>query len=112
MFFGQVPSDLIYVPINSVADSVRAIQTMQVRGAPLIAMVGCLSIAVEIEGDRKGKKAFTTAEQFLNYIREQVARLIAARPTAVNMQREGTSLIQFVEDICQNGEDLDTIKLM
>jgi len=107
-----VPSQLTYVPIKSVSDGVTAIQTMQVRGAPLIAMVGCLSIAIELDEDLKQKKTLSTVDEVLNYVREQVARLIAARPTAVNMQREGTALIQFVEDISHSEQNVETLILM
>jgi len=108
----KVPAELAYRPILSVADGVDAIKTMQVRGAPLIAVVGCLSIAVELEADLKRSDAsiLTTPEQIEVYIKEQVDRLVAARPTAVNMRQEGHELIQVVSKITHGTKDVATIK--
>lgn len=89
----RVPQELMYRDINNVSDGVDSIRTMQVRGAPLIAMVGCLSIALEM-----GKKDFGNGDEFLKYIEDQVQALVNARPTAVNMKREGNRLINFVRE--------------
>lgn len=52
----------------------------KVRGAPAIAVVGVLSLVVEIY-DRK----FGTVEEFYDYIQNRLDYLVSARPTAVNM---------------------------
>ena len=107
----RVPTELTYRQILSVSHGVDAIKTMQVRGAPLIAIVGCLSIAVELEEDLKTSSMnLLTTSQLLDYVKEQVQRLIDARPTAVNMRKEGHALIHFVETISKDTQDVGALK--
>jgi methylthioribose-1-phosphate isomerase len=106
----KVPAELVYRQILSVSNGVEAIQTMQVRGAPLIAVVGCLSIGIELDADLKDKNILSTPSLLLDYVKEQVDRLIAARPTAVNMKKEGYLLIRFVEESSRNVEDVKALK--
>jgi len=101
----RIPQEHVWRDVKSVADGVEAIKTMQVRGAPLIAMVGCLSIAAEIHG-----REFKTGEEFLKYIQEQVKALVDARPTAVNMKREGESLVEFVKKLTAKSSDMAEVK--
>lgn len=64
---------------------------MQVRGAPAIAIVGCLSLAVEISKEEfeKKKTLRREVEGKLNY-------LISARPTAVNLKIAADELMNLV----------------
>jgi len=101
----RVPHELTYRDIKGVDDGVDSIKTMQVRGAPLIAMVGCLSIAVEIEN-----KEFENGDEFLKAIEKYVQACIDARPTAVNMKREGNRLVNFVKEQIAKSGDIPDIK--
>jgi len=87
-----VPHQLVYVPVKNVLDGVEVIRTMQVRGAPLIAIVGCLSIAVELQNNPK-----EDVKEISKFLAESVEALINARPTAVNMKTEGTRLLEFTK---------------
>lgn len=66
----------------------------QVRGAPAIAIVGCLSLAVEISKEEfeKKKALRREVEGKLNY-------LISARPTAVNMKQAADHLISYINSL-------------
>lgn len=55
---------------------------MQVRGAPLIAVVACLGLAVELHAKKKTFPSVTVAQE---YILERIVHLRASRPTAVNL---------------------------
>lgn len=71
---------------------------MQVRGAPAIAIVGSLSLAVEIlqHPGYEDKAALRQAiETNLNY-------LLTARPTAVNMRTAANELISLANDFSKN----------
>ncbi|ODM97013.1 Methylthioribose-1-phosphate isomerase [Orchesella cincta] len=92
----RVPQEHVYRDIKTVADGVEAISTMQ---------VGCLSIVADMDG-----KGFTSAKDFLLYIEIQVKALIDARPTAVNMKREGIRLINFVKQQITQTEDVAELK--
>lgn len=65
--------------------------SVQVRGAPAIAIVGCLSLAVEISKEEfeKKKTLRREVEGKLNY-------LISARPTAVNLKIAADELMSLV----------------
>lgn len=65
--------------------------TLQVRGAPAIAIVGCLSLAVELRAGAGGDDPVT-------FIRESLCQLTSARPTAVNMGRAARELMEFAEN--------------
>ena len=63
---------------------------MQVRGAPAIAIVGSLSLAVEISKDEFQDKKF-----LLRDIEGKLNYLISARPTAVNMKLAADELLEL-----------------
>lgn len=86
-----LPGETKYIPILGVEDGWKAINKMQVRGAPAIAIVGCLSLAVEISKEEfeKKKTLRREVEGKLNY-------LVSARPTAVNLKIAADELISLV----------------
>ncbi|EZA61921.1 methylthioribose-1-phosphate isomerase [Ooceraea biroi] len=90
-----LPDVTQYSEIKGVGDGWKAINSMQVRGAPAIAIVGCLSLAVEIihNPEYVDKAALCQdIESKLNY-------LISARPTAVNMNTAANELITLAENL-------------
>lgn len=101
----KVPHQLVYRDIKSVEDAVEAIKTMQVRGAPLIAMVGCLSVAVELHN---GQSNLQDNASIQSYLEGKISALINARPTAVNMRKEG---LKLVEQAKQWGGSMDPSQL-
>jgi len=73
-----LPHEFKTVHLKSVDDVICAIQTMAVRGAPLIGVTGAygMFIAAKCNKNRVMDDA---------YLKEEAARLIKARPTAVNL---------------------------
>lgn len=67
------------------------------RGAPAIAIVGCLSLAVEIHPEEFGSKKSLRqeVEGKLNY-------LVSARPTAVNMKIAADELLVLANDLTKD----------
>lgn len=67
------------------------------RGAPAIAIVGVLSLAVELfhENFDSKKTLRQEIEGKLNY-------LVSARPTAVNMKRAADELISFTNSLASD----------
>lgn len=53
----------------------------KVRGAPAIAIVGCLSLAVELT-----KTDFISPDLVASHIASKLEYLVSSRPTAVNMK--------------------------
>lgn len=64
----------------------------QVRGAPAIALVGCLSLAVELAAGAGPARDAAALEAFVG---ERLRFLGTARPTAVNLAREQQRLLAF-----------------
>lgn len=89
----KLPHQEIYLEITSAEDAWKAIKLMQVRGAPAIAIVAILSLAVwgahyiqtSTDDARPGKKISQLFSDKLEY-------LITSRPTAVNLAEAATRL--------------------
>lgn len=59
------------------------------RGAPAIAIVGCLSLAIELK-----KESFSNTEEISMFIEEKLNYLVTSRPTAVNMSKAAKYFIE------------------
>nr|CAG4649448.1 EOG090X08IP [Scapholeberis mucronata]SVE93698.1 EOG090X08IP [Scapholeberis mucronata] len=79
----QLPESCTYISIENVEDAWQAIRQMKVRGAPAIAIVGCLSLAVEL---KKPSVAFQSKGELHTFVKQRMDHLVTSRPTAVNMQ--------------------------
>jgi methylthioribose-1-phosphate isomerase len=71
----RLPHEIVTVELRSVEDAARAIETMQVRGAPLIGGAAAYGICLAIAED--------ASDEALD---RAYARLIRTRPTAVNLR--------------------------
>lgn len=77
-----LPHESTYVPIHNVVDTWNVIRSMQVRGAPLIAITAALGLAVEVEVK---KNEFENIHDLKSYLIEKMHYLRISRPTAVNL---------------------------
>ncbi|XP_003486247.1 methylthioribose-1-phosphate isomerase isoform X1 [Bombus vosnesenskii] len=100
-----LPAISRYIPVKGVEDGWKVINNMQVRGAPAIAIVGCLSLATEIRNEEyMDKKSLRRdIEGKLNY-------LVSARPTAVNMKIAADELIQLANKLSKD-ETVNVIEM-
>lgn len=81
---------------------------LKVRGAPAIAIVGCLSLAVELYNEKFDEKKVLRQE-----IEGKLNYLVSARPTAVNMKIAADDLQLLVNNLEQDSnvksaEDMKT----
>ncbi|KAF5275942.1 hypothetical protein FQA39_LY00738 [Lamprigera yunnana] len=83
-----LPNETKYIQVNDVRDGWQVINKMQVRGAPAIAIVGCLSLVVELR-----KKQFEDKDDFFHAIEKQLNYLVSSRPTAINMKLAADSFV-------------------
>lgn len=90
-----LPHETKYRSINSCQDAWHAIKTMQVRGAPAIAIAGLLSLAVEMKNE-KHLASVDSVYSFVTYLTDKCNYLCTARPTAVNIKRECDRLIDLI----------------
>ncbi|KAG0037319.1 S-methyl-5-thioribose-1-phosphate isomerase [Podila clonocystis] len=79
-----LPHETLYIPISTLALGHDAIKTMKVRGAPAIAIVAALTLAVVLI-DATTAPRLTTAQDAVAFIEESLEYLKTSRPTAVNL---------------------------
>lgn len=94
-----LPAKSEYKKIIDVEEGWEAIHNMHVRGAPAIAIVGCLSIAVELY-----RSSFDSKEQLHDYLTKKFDYLVTARPTAVNLMKEADILSEYSSEMVVNNE--------
>ncbi|XP_050670069.1 methylthioribose-1-phosphate isomerase [Leptidea sinapis] len=85
-----LPLQTKYIKVDGVEDGWKVINKMQVRGAPAIAIVGCLSLARELLDDNSSDKKVMRQE-----IEGKLNYLVSARPTAVNIKLAAEELINL-----------------
>ncbi|XP_002733184.1 methylthioribose-1-phosphate isomerase-like [Saccoglossus kowalevskii] len=100
-----LPTKSVYEEIHTIQDAWDAIKTMMVRGAPAIAIVGALTLAVELI-----KQQFESKTKLSEFVETSLTHLKTARPTAVNMTEAANRLIKLVEVLCQNSMSVEIIK--
>ncbi|GAU99199.1 hypothetical protein RvY_10234-2 [Ramazzottius varieornatus] len=94
-----LPAKTEYVPIDTVQDGWNAIKSMQVRGAPAIAIVGCLSLAVELY-----RKQFASVRNLVEFCVNSLDFLVTARPTAVNIRTAADQLRGISTSLLEQNE--------
>ncbi|XP_031468180.1 methylthioribose-1-phosphate isomerase, partial [Phasianus colchicus] len=89
-----LPSELRYQTVADADGAAAAIGAMEVRGAPAIALLGCLAVALELKGGR-GPRG--DPEALLEFVMGRMEVVRSARPTAVNVGREMERLRKEME---------------
>ena len=102
----DLPHKSEYEEIQTVQDGWNAIKLMKVRGAPAIAIVGCLSFAVVIY-----QRAFSSVEELCEFVEKNMNYLVTARPTAVNLSKAANNFIKLSRDLAKSGCLSDEIKI-
>ncbi|KAF2474634.1 Methylthioribose-1-phosphate isomerase [Lindgomyces ingoldianus] len=89
----KLPHAEEYDHIYSSMDAWHAIKEMRTRGAPAIAIVAALALAVELVN----MKLSPVAEEVKAFIIEKLDYLVTSRPTAVNLADAAKKLTKAVE---------------
>ena len=71
----KLPHQFIIKDLKTIKDAVKAIKTMEVRGAPLIGGTAAYGIVLAIQENKN-----------LDFIRKSSEELVNSRPTAINLQ--------------------------
>ena len=101
-----LPHRTTYIDIKNCEDAHAAIKQMKVRGAPAIAIVAALALAVELRQEyrnRGGEDTTATTgtedqEQYVRLIKSRLAYLMTSRPTAVNLGDAVRKLSKVVDN--------------
>lgn len=94
----KLPHQEIYLEITSAEDAWNAIKSMQVRGAPAIAIVAILSLA--IWGAKYMESSVEQADppqKILAFLLEALKYLVTSRPTAVNLAEAASRLQTLIQ---------------
>ncbi|KAG9694540.1 Methylthioribose-1-phosphate isomerase, partial [Aureobasidium melanogenum] len=94
----QLPHTEVYDEVKSAQDAWHAIKEMRTRGAPAIAIVAALGLAVELELIAGKNELSNIAEEVELFIKEKLEYLVTSRPTAVNLADAARKLQKIVQD--------------
>jgi S-methyl-5-thioribose-1-phosphate isomerase len=96
----KLPTVLEYVPVETCEDAFTVIRSMQVRGAPLIAIVAALGLAVELHNKHSANHFDDSSGAKLDaFLQSKMQRLREARPTAVNLFQAMDAIQDLVQRI-------------
>ncbi|KAG9645985.1 Methylthioribose-1-phosphate isomerase, partial [Aureobasidium melanogenum] len=93
----QLPHTEVYDEVKSAQDAWHAIKEMRTRGAPAIAIVAALGLAVELELIAEKNELSNIAEEVELFIKEKLEYLVTSRPTAVNLADAARKLQKIVQ---------------
>ena len=93
----KLPYQETFLDIASSQDAWDAIKRMQVRGAPAIAIVAALSVAVwlDLHLRQASESAISQAPDMVMAIQRMLKYLVTSRPTAVNLS-DASARLQHV----------------
>ncbi|KAF3292522.1 S-methyl-5-thioribose-1-phosphate isomerase [Orbilia oligospora] len=94
-----LPHQSIYISVPDVTTAWNAIKTMQVRGAPAIAIVAVLSLAVELHNNPPSTNPKEEIHQKLDY-------LVTSRPTAVNLADASNKLKSLTNSVANKSPEV------
>jgi methylthioribose-1-phosphate isomerase len=90
----SLPHELVVLALQTVDDAIYAIQEMVVRGAPLIGITAAYGAYLAVLNSPSGATE--------DHLAREVARIKAARPTAVNLQWAVDRLWLEIKDLEEN----------
>jgi eIF-2B alpha/beta/delta-like uncharacterized protein len=104
----KVPQEKVYIEIKDVNGAWSVIRNMQIRGAPLIAIVAVLGLAVDLNSNPTTIQELNALDQndgdaVLAFIQTKMDYLATARPTAVNVFHA----LEELKDILQAAKTQD-----
>lgn len=103
-----LPHETIFETVLNVQNGHAAIKTMKTRGAPAIAIVAALSLAVEVH-TRAENKEFETVDQVVKFLYESLEYLKTSRPTAVNLFDAAGKLWDLIQATAKDTQDPMTV---
>lgn len=93
----RLPHAEVYDEIKTSTDAWHAIKDMRTRGAPAIAIVAALALAVEVEAIARKSELSTIAEEVEAFFQEKLDYLVTSRPTAVNLADAARKLQKVIQ---------------
>jgi len=97
----KLPGQIKFIDLRTIEDCYQAITSMQIRGAPLIGVVGAFGLALLAYNIKAKSK-----EEFLERVVKGVEYISNARPTAYNLKY----CVQLVFKAVQSQRNVDSMK--
>lgn len=96
----RLPYQEVFIEIPSPEAAWNAIKTMKVRGAPAIAIVAALSVAVWAHNEMRYHvpSASETRNESVQILEKQLDYLVTSRPTAVNLADAAQKLKRIINE--------------
>lgn len=102
----KLPHQEVYVGITSAEEAWSAIKLMQVRGAPAIAIVAILSLAVW--GATYDHSSHALTENAPHFLSDTLKYLVTSRPTAVNLAEAASRLDALIWNAWNQSDKSDS----
>lgn len=103
-----LPHETVFESVCNIQNGHAAIKTMKTRGAPAIAIVAALSLAVDVNS-RFEKGEFSTVEQVVQFLKDALEYLKTSRPTAVNLFDAAAKLEALIESTAKEAKEPATV---
>lgn len=103
-----LPHETLFETVLNVQNGHAAIKTMKTRGAPAIAIVAALSLAVDVYA-RQQDGEFSTVDQVVQFLYESLEYLKTSRPTAVNLFDAAGKLWTLIQDTAAEAKEPATV---
>ena len=97
----KLPYTESYHEIKNSQDAWHAIKDMRTRGAPAIAIVATLALAVELENLSSTDKLSQVADEVSVFVSEKLDYLVTSRPTAVNLADAARKMKKVVQSAAE-----------
>lgn len=104
-----VPDEKTYILIPDLEAAWGVIRSMQIRGAPLIAIVACLGLSVDLatNPDTISKlDVLTERDDVLDFVLKKIEYLKTSRPTAVNLFNAMDELTAAIQNAGDTKDDI------
>ncbi|KAL1895926.1 S-methyl-5-thioribose-1-phosphate isomerase [Sporothrix stenoceras] len=101
----RLPHEHHYDAVSTSPEAFDCIRSMRVRGAPAIAIVASLALAVELGAAETQSKLGSSAQEAVAYIDDRLDYLLESRPTAVDLANAITLLKKEVRNAQVAGLD-------
>ncbi|KAF7856071.1 hypothetical protein EAF04_010026 [Stromatinia cepivora] len=99
----RLPHEFVYDNVSTCEEAFDSIKSMRVRGAPAIAIVAALALAVELHHQKDGSK---TKQETVQYINKRLDYLLGSRPTAVDL----SNAIKLLKRVSQSAAEATDAK--
>jgi methylthioribose-1-phosphate isomerase len=105
----RLPHEHHYDPVSTSEEAFDCIRSMRVRGAPAIAIVAALALAVQLQNGSVSTTA--TSDDAREHINKNLDYLFDSRPTAVDLGNAITHLKKTIGNVATEGLDRDAARI-